>query len=420
MMTRKLRPLALAVFATAGVSAFLAASPAGAETLPAIPSFYVDGSSIGGPCSDARSPTQNSRTAPWCTIGRAVQAAPATGGNVLVRAGSYKRQAVSAVARDSYVSLAPYGAELPVIAGLTLTGVSHLRVENLNFTSTVIARASSDLQFSRNRFVLKPAGLSTRSAMYLESVDNMVIDHNWVYNGRDGVVLNAAAAPSTDVVIWANRFERLGGDGVHVGVGTRGVTLFDNDFIDVRARSDVDPSVHSDAMQVLGPTQGVRAFNNEVRGGRGFLFMIHDSASSRAGSANQGVVIMSNVFSGYDFGLRLFSAPGARIINNTVWGMSTGAGTGLDILDRTGVAAHNTGLVLVNNIAKRLDIAGAVGLSRSDHNLVGGDPKLTSDLRPSPASSAVDAADPAEAPSVDARAEPRDGLPDIGALEYRP
>ena len=126
------------------------------------------------------------------------------------------------------------------------------------------------------------------------------------------------------MLIRGNWFQGLGGDGVHVSQWSRDIDIVRNRFEDVPVRDDVDPDEHSDAVQVIAPTQRVRVVGNVVTGGRGVLFEVPVNPPE-PGSAHYGAVLASNVFLGRDFGLRLISTPGALVVNNTAWGTTTQA-----------------------------------------------------------------------------------------------
>src|SRR5207237_7415250 len=81
------------------------------------------------------------------------------------------------------------------------------------------------------------------------------------------------------------------------------------------------------------------------------------------------MVVQNNLFTGRDFGIRVFSAPGMRIVNNTVWGTETGSGSGIDLQQRVGANLPTTGALLRNNVVKRLYV-GLGTTYRSDHNLI--------------------------------------------------
>ncbi len=407
----------------------LLVSPAQGAPVRDARAYYVDSASVGGPCSDARPLARNSLTTPWCSLDHGLQAAP-WGSRLELRGGSYDRAVVRGASRFGTLTVAPYADEAPVVDGLTLSACDHLRFERLRFTGGVIVDGCSDVAFVANTIALEPAGPATHSGFYVRASRRMLIAGNLVHDGHNGVHLDNSDTPVSDVVIRDNRFSRLGGDGVHISPGTHDVAVVRNRFEDILVRADVDPDEHSDAAQVLGPTQDVRFVANVVTGGRGFLLMVSPRDLGHGGNAHRRAVIANNVFLGAQFGLRLFSTRAARVVNNTVWGSSTGFATGIDVRDRVARAARTRRIVLVNNLTNRIDMQRGVGVRARHDNLV-----LHGRLRPGdrravageveqagwlrPGSRAIDAGDPRWAPRRDARGRLRAGAPDIGAFERR-
>ncbi len=106
--------LAVLVALTATYSLALAATPPAAQAASA--TYYVDGASIDGPCSDAYTAAQaQSPWAPWCTIGEAVATVP-SGSTIKVESAVYHEQ-VTLTSRDDGVTLQGTGSTRPVIDG---------------------------------------------------------------------------------------------------------------------------------------------------------------------------------------------------------------------------------------------------------------------------------------------------------------
>ncbi len=412
-------------FTLAGLLA-LAPAPANAVTL------YVDGGSVGGVCSDAYPVELNAMSRPWCSVKRGLRAAP-SGSRLEVRGGTYPPTSVAGVSRADYLTVAAHGSERPVIGGLDLRNSDRLRFENVDFAGGVRAVGSEDLQFAGGEVALRPDGPATGSGFILRGCARVRIENMFVHDGRDGVALVTASPPSTDVMIAANRFVRMGADGVHIASGSQRVTVTDNVFRAVHPRGDVDPEAHADAVQVEGPTTGVQVLANEVYDGRGFLFMVPPGDAGERGVGNLQPVIANNVLRGPQFGIRVLNVVGARIVHNTVWGTSSGRGTGVDIRDQAGLLPKTAETVLAGNIIKRLDVGPAVGFRARARNLVSsrrfagpadlrGPVRFVAlprgDVRLRRQSAAVDAGARAWAPVLDAAGRLREARPDIGAYEY--
>jgi hypothetical protein len=90
--------------------------------------LFVDGRSIGGPCSDDRSVAEASASgSPWCSLERAVAAAP-SGSVVLVRGGDYPEFVVAGDgSRSEVVTFRPYGSEAVSVAGFRALGAGYHR-----------------------------------------------------------------------------------------------------------------------------------------------------------------------------------------------------------------------------------------------------------------------------------------------------
>jgi len=124
---------------------------AGARAATPGMTFYVDGASLGGQCSDAYTPAQaQSPATPWCTISRAVSAVPE--GAAIEVAPAVYRETVTLTARDDGVTLTANGAGQPIIdgggvrsVGIDLVdGVNHVTVEGFevqNVAATGTQRA---------------------------------------------------------------------------------------------------------------------------------------------------------------------------------------------------------------------------------------------------------------------------------------
>src|SRR4051794_6108405 len=86
--------------------------------------LVVDKDSVGGACSDARTPAQVSAATPWCTIVQAVKTAP-SGSTVLVRQADFSYQQLHGFgSRTDYVTLQPYGYGTPNAEQVSIAGLS--------------------------------------------------------------------------------------------------------------------------------------------------------------------------------------------------------------------------------------------------------------------------------------------------------
>src|SRR5437660_6189008 len=93
-------------------SLVLAATPPGAQAATA--TYYVDGASVNGPCSNSYTAAQaQSPRAPWCTISEAVAMVP-SGSTINVESAVYHEE-VELIAQDNGLTLRGIGPTKPVI-----------------------------------------------------------------------------------------------------------------------------------------------------------------------------------------------------------------------------------------------------------------------------------------------------------------
>jgi hypothetical protein len=352
-------------------------------------------------------------------LGRAAEAGH---GTVLVRAGRYPR--VRFQNRTGPIAFRAAAGERPTVAGATIGDSSGFGFKGFRFTREVDLTNVSHCSFVGNVSPLRPAGSQTLSGYLVTGVSHAVWRGNTVTNGWIGIHFRGSGV--RDVQIVDNGFERLGGQGIHLQEGDR-VLVARNRFAGIVPRADMDPAAHADAVQTLGPSRNVTFDGNLVTRGRGFLIQFAPADEGlRAGQT--GMVVQNNVFAGRDFSLRVFSAPGIRIVNNTVWGTQSSPGTGIDLRPPVAGNLPTTGAVLENNIVNRLYVTSATTY-RGGHNLIARGPRkgphdlrgtprfLNSpyDWRLAPGSPGIRAGSAAGAPRRDRLGRPRSGRPDLGS-----
>jgi len=422
-------PLPARLATTAALSLALAGATAASASAATL---YVDRDGVGGACSDARTPAQNTIATPWCSLAQGLRAAPP--GTVLaVRRGAYPRVTLTDAKRASLVTVKPAAGEVPVIAGMTLSKVAKMRFTQLRFTAGIQVLGGTEVQFVDNEVSATPKGMATESGFTTAGLTRGVFLNNLVHDVMNGItVTGLLPAPNTDLTIWGNRFRDVGNDGIGINAGSARILVARNDLDRVKVRADMNPDAHSDGMQALGPIDGLVAWGNRVHGGgRGFLLMVASTEWGTPGAGLTNVLLQNNVFSERDdFAIRTFSTPGARIINNTAW--QTGNG-GIDVRDRMNdVNAPSTGLVLANNITSNLLVDPAARFAYRDHNLAVkgaiagpgdayGTPAFENaaagDFRLKAASPGLNAADAGHAPVLDMRGRVRVDAADLGAVE---
>lgn len=349
-----LRALGGTLLAAAVLSCMCSATSASAA-------LVVDGQSRGGRCSDARPARAVSARAPWCSLTRALDARR---GTVLVRSATYPELKLDGF--HGNLALRAWPHERPTLQWIDATDSSGFSFQGFRFTGEADMTNVSDFSFTDNLSTFRPNGDQTLSGYVVTGASKGVWQGNTVTGGWIGVHFRWGGAK--DISIAGNRFRGLGGQGVHLQAGS-GVLIARNRFEGIVPRKDIDPAAHADAVQSLGPSRDVVFDGNTVTGGRGFLIMF--APTDDAITAGQtGMVIRNNVFTGRDFGIRVFSAPGIRILDNRVWGSSGGPHSGLDLQSAVGGNLETVGAVLRGNVVKRLDVARSVTYTGRHNRIV--------------------------------------------------
>lgn len=410
LLRRSAAPLALLIVAAVASAIVIAPSGGGAADGVA----YVDARATS--CRDGRSFDQaRSPSTPWCSIERAVAAAPG-GAIVEVRAGEYPAlKVLGGRARGRTLTLRAYAGERPSLAGVWLR-TARLRLEGFAMTGqSTIDKGSRDLQFVGNSF--SPLGIQ------IFSPKDVLIARNRFH----GIVLDPGASAPSGYALWVNsgsshverccdrsglairgnRFEDVENDAIQIGGGANDVVIERNRFERIRPTH----GAHGDPIQLVG------AARTKIRGNR-----IGDSAAGLTivHSDNRGTVVENNVITGAGWACDCGHMPRSRFVNNTFWG--NGFGGILLVDDQLEDQPATTGVVVRNNILQSLATGGSRTPRRRmfaavDHNLVpspgakggsldvAGRPRFApgGEFRLGPRSPAIDAGASRGAPARDAR-----------------
>jgi hypothetical protein len=244
---------------------------------------------------------------------------------------------------------------------------------------------------------------------------NIAIDHN-------------TFAGMGDVVLSIQNFE---------GVSVKG-NVFANDFM----RTNIDPECHCDSVHAIGGGDRLLLDGNLVYGGRGFLlqpgYPDGGNCEPRCLELTR-ASLQNNVLVGKDFGVRVLSSPGVRILNNTIWGSEIGTSMGLTFLPSR---PPTTGAVVANNILRYFQADAGVRFAAENYNDVregpagpgysrlGGahdicaEPRFVSPGPPAwnyqlrPANPGAGAGSPAYVPPIDIPGWRRRSPPNLGAFGY--
>lgn len=338
---RSLHHVGLALLA----SAALTAAPAHAAGIQ----LYVDKGSIGGKCSDTRTYQTVTASAPWCSLARAVAAAP-SGATVSVRKGSYPQLVTSnSRARTSYVSFRRYGSDVVTIAGLKLTNSSYLAFEGFSMPATPEIGADSDhVKLTGNTIT---ATVNVRAGAH-----DLTIEGNTV-SSLTGNAINFSSTATmkeiSNVVIRSNRITRAVADAMQLK-HFRNVVVESNEISGV---ARVDPAQHSDVLQTVFGGVGLIFRNNHAHNNAAGI-LLKDGATSGVVIENNRLVDNSGDGAGYAIQVWESSAP--RIVNNTVWNNAYG------VTMRSGVS----GAVVKNNILQSFSLLDGATAAMENYNLI--------------------------------------------------
>ena len=215
---------------------------------------WVDGGSRGGVCSDAYSADQaRSAGTPWCTLARAVTAAPAAA-TVRVRAGTYGEN-LSHITRTGWVRLQPAPGEHPVLAGIGLDDVNHIHLRGFEITGATrkvsIESGAHHIDIDSNNIHDVQTGFYLRGGGSQITLRNNTVRHLiWTNADRkEGYGLSMVSGGWQDLTISHNHIADTNGDALQLGGGTR-VHVIGNLIEDVRTYDGNND--HADAIQISG------------------------------------------------------------------------------------------------------------------------------------------------------------------------
>jgi hypothetical protein len=333
--------------------------------------LFVDQGSLGGRCSDKRSVAAvRSAKTPWCSLKRAVTAAPA-GSHVAVRRGAYPLLSIKAIDRARAVTLGAYPGERVELAGFAIEGSSGLRLRGFHVTgqsgqSSVVGSrriSISDSDFSGE-------GLILRAVRDTTIVGNRIHDLRRPPGPEDFKGYAIWASGSIDggptggidhLLIRRNVFHNIPNDAVQLSGGrdlVRRVTIEGNDFGFVRRAVESD---HPDPIQVIGGD------DIAIRSNR-----FHDSEDAIIvkDDVTTGLVVENNLMVGWSGGCiqaQLWNTPGARVVHNTIWRSQC---LGLRFAYDPNVGRAPTGIVVRRNIVDTYADGGEGFVADQDYNVI--------------------------------------------------
>src|SRR4051812_31449338 len=305
-------------------------------------------------CTDRATPdvARNAAT-PWCTPQHALEAAPA-GSVVEIAPGTYPAIQYSGEPRTGVVTLRGTPGRT-IVGGLDLRGTGGFRVEGLVFTEVANLRNVEGVRLQGNE--LRGHGVIVTVSR------NVAISNNRIHDlhGEDrGIYLRGDFRPgkpdNENILVHGNRIDRLDHDAIAFYNGYRNAVVENN--VISRAVQPAGFDKHTDGMQFMGGDSLV------VRGN-----VIRDSSKEamlfKDGEPSRNLVVADNVvFNIPGPGIQVYSAPGARIFNNTVWGTKLGSFIGNDPAVR-----GDTRAALTRNVFDRLTLLSPGLVARASGNV---------------------------------------------------
>jgi hypothetical protein len=316
----RLRVLLTLVVLALVASAILRMSPdtPGAPAVRPTLELHVDARGVGGSCSDAR-PVRavTSAARPWCTLEKALRAAPA-GSTVLVRRGRYPSlEFAGTPKRQDDVTVRPFAEEPVTIDGIRLTESSHLRFAGFTFSAPVIIGPRSHHVQLLGNVVYDPS-VNTAGVNILNGSHDILVSRNFIQTLR-GTAINFSSGaasnpdPISDVTLQANHIDGVGVDAMQL-----------KNFANVRVEGNeiehverFDGGVHPDILQTL---YGGR--NLVIDGNR-----VHDSAAGfLITDGIDGVLMRNNVITRLvdHWAVMIGNASDVRLVANTIVGNELG------------------------------------------------------------------------------------------------
>jgi len=336
---RRLPRFLLASLASAALVAVVAAAVLlGSEDdhprpRPSQRGLFVDPASLGGRCSDAgTAAAASSPSRPWCTLKRAVGAAP-PGATLLLRRFTYPPVVIDRSPRRR-LSLRPYPGERAVLTIVAVDG-GGVRLAGLGITGTVeLLPGARRVALVGNRWTTDGRSGNTNLSMGA-GVRDVLVEGNRIAQRPGTGVATAINFSSTDtspaiadVTIRGNRIGPIpgGGDAIQAK-HTRNLLIEDNEIFGVRRPPG--SSAHPDVFQSIYGAEGLTLRRN----------FVHDIAAQgifvqRFRGENRRLRIEDNVIARVapPWVALSFEAQGAKLIHNTVEGLVRGSGASIEMV----------------------------------------------------------------------------------------
>ena len=340
--------------------------------------LYVDGGSLGGPCSDETPASEVSEQRPWCSL-EPLAAAP-SGSTVIVRQADYPM--LSIPDRDKPLTIRAQAGERPVLEGLEVRGSSGVRIEGFRIRG--LARIEEARRVALVRNEISPHGVIVGEAEDVRFEANDI--HDLTIELRPAGSSEARChtdGPGAGVAPWCgygfrinhsarieivrNRLTAIPADGVQLA-DTEDILIAGNRFL--RISAFLDPSEHSDAIQLVGRNIRPVIRRNVFDLTRGII--AHPTPLVGFPGTTEGLEIENNLFVRIrDWAATLLDVPDLRFANNTVWSASEG----VVLREHPEFPQATERVRFYNNIVEAL-VAEPGMFAFEDFNLIGSGPRL--------------------------------------------
>src|SRR5436190_2028930 len=318
--------------------------------------LYVGDRSADSGCTDSRGVADVGPRTPVCTLKRAVELAT-PGSRIVVEPGSYPRLDVSGRHPSKPVTIESAEPRRATLAGISAQGSSNFRIEGFRVRDTVELVDVSQLALAGNDISPNDVTLDTARGVLLEGnrIHDLTISRRPGPGGcvprRCGYGMRINYADG--VVIRGNTFQRIPADGIQM-LDVNHVTIEGNRFESIAPT--IDPTIHSDSIQAVGPGTGLKIARNTFTAARGPILQT---------GVKRGVSIERNLLVNVPaWGLNLSQVPGVRLAGNTVWHAGS---HGVTLM-------ASRGAIAIDNIVERLH-APAKTFAKEDYNLIVAGPR---------------------------------------------
>ena len=318
--------------------------------------LYVGDRSADSGCTDSRGVADVGPRTPVCTLKRAVELAT-PGSRIVVEPGSYPRLDVSGRHPSKPVTIESAEPRRATLAGISAQGSSNFRIEGFRVRDTVELVDVSQLALAGNDVSPNDVTLDTAHGIVLEGnrIHDLTIARRPGPGGcvprrcGYGVRINYVDG----VLVRGNTFQRIPADGVQ-GLDLNHVRIEGNRFDSISP--SIDPTIHSDSIQVVGPGTGLTIARNTFTAARGPILQ---------DGVKRGVVIGRNLLVNVPaWAMNLMQVPGVVLTGNTVWRSGS---HGVTLLATQGAVA-------TNNIFDRLHAQPGT-FAKEDYNLIVSGPR---------------------------------------------